>query len=206
MNSNIKAICFDLDGVYFTSKGKNSFHDALTNEYGVQKEVVDELMFRSSEMAQLVRGQITPKDFWNKVREKTGITATDDELTARWVRDYEVNQNVKDVVLKAKEKGYKTCVCTNNNAIRLPVLSDTFNLAGVFDVIVSSHEVGQTKPHREIFEELLKRLNILPEELVYSDDNPDRLEGAATIGIRTFVFKDFSQFMADLNGFGVNLE
>lgn len=35
---NIKAICFDLDGVYFTAKGKNSFHQALSAEYGIAKE------------------------------------------------------------------------------------------------------------------------------------------------------------------------
>ena len=78
-NQEIKAICFDLDGVFFTSKGKNSFHNALITEYGASKEVVDELMYRSPEMAQLVRGQISATDFWKRVRQITGITASDDE-------------------------------------------------------------------------------------------------------------------------------
>lgn len=206
MNSQIKAICFDLDGVYFTPKGKNSFHQALTNEYGVSREVADELMYRSPEMAQLVRGQITPQDFWNRVREITGIEASDEELTERWVKDYEVDEHVRSLVLKAKEKGYKTCVCTNNNAIRLPILIERFNLVNDFDSIVSSHEVGHTKPNKEIFEALIESAHVLPEELVYSDDNSERLAGASELGIATFVFKDITQFVGELKRLGVILD
>jgi putative hydrolase of the HAD superfamily len=201
----IKAICFDLDGVYFTPKGKNSFHDALTAEYGIPKETVDAFMYRGAEMASLVRGEITNEEFWNRLREDTGITATDQELTERWVRDYEVNQDVRTAVLKAKELGYETCVCTNNNGIRLPILMERFQLHNDFDVIISSHQVGHTKPEKEIFEELIKALGIEPEELVYSDDNPARLHGAQELGTQTFVYENFDQFLGELKKLGVTL-
>ncbi len=202
----IKAICFDLDGVYFTPKGKNSFHEALISEYRIPKDTVDTFMYRGSEMAALVRGKLSNEEFWNSLRQTTCITATDSELIERWVRDYEVNQDVRSAVLKAKELGYKTCVCTNNNGIRLPILEERFHLRDDFDVIISSHEVGHTKPAREIFEALLKALNIEASELVYSDDNPGRLQGAHDLGIQTFVFEDFEQFMGELKKLGVNLE
>lgn len=204
MKNKIKAICFDLDGVYFTPKGKNSFHQALVTEYGASKEVVDELMYRSPEMAKLVRGQISPEVFWNRVREISGITASDHELTERWVRDYEVSPEVREVILGAKKNGYKTCVCTNNNGIRLPILMKRFNLQGDFDVIVSSHEIGYTKPSKEIFGKLLEKLAVKPQELIYSDDNPNRLSGASELGIVTFVFENFNQFAARLKEYGVN--
>ena len=136
----IKAICFDLDGVYFTPKGKNSFHEGLITEYGIPKETVDNLMYRSEEMAQLVRGWITPAEFWKKVRKMTGILATNEELTNRWIRDYEVDEHVKAVVLKAKAQGYKTCTCTNNNAIRLPLLVDYPKSTILFLNYASYHE------------------------------------------------------------------
>ncbi len=201
----IKAICFDLDGIYFTPKGKNSFHEGLISEYGIPKETVDGLMYRSEEMAQLVRGKITPADFWNKVRTMTGITASDEELANRWIRDYEVDERVKAVVLKAKAQGFKTCTCTNNNGVRLPRLVERYRLGDVFDVIVSSHETGFTKPSKEIFLALLEKLGVSPQELIYSDDNPARLSGAKEIGIQTFVFQNFDQFMDELKKRGVNL-
>jgi putative hydrolase of the HAD superfamily len=201
----IKAICFDLDGVFFTSKGKNSFHNFLIEQCG-NKELVDNLMYRSPEMAQLVRGQISPSDFWYKVREVTGITLTDEELSERWIQDYEVDESVLEAVKIAKEKGYKTCVCTNNNPIRLPLLVEQYNLNDLFDVIVSSHEVGYTKPDRKIFEALLSKLDVKSEELIYADDNPDRLEGAKELGINTFQFYNFLQYLGELKKLGVDLE
>lgn len=205
MHSQIKAICFDLDGVYFTPRGKKSFHQALSEEFGAAPEVVDELMYRSPEMAQLVRGQITPEAFWDRVRSITGIKASDQQLAERWIRDYEVDENVHRAAVRAHELGYKTCVCTNNNAIRLDALVEKYKLNQVFDVIVSSHEVGETKPNRAIFEALLEKLDIQPQELVYSDDNPQRLSGASEMGIQTFVFEDFAQFLNTLKQLDIDL-
>lgn len=205
MNNSIKVICFDLDGVYFTPKGKNSFHQALISEYGVAKEVVDDIMYRSVEMSQLIRGQISAENFWKVFREVTGIAATDKELADRWIRDYEVDKNVRNAVLRAKELGYKTCVCTNNNAIRLNPLIEKFHLRDDFDCIISSHEIGHAKPEKDIFIALLDRMIIEPQELVYSDDNPDRLSGAEALGIHTFVFKDFEHFLEKLSELGINL-
>ena len=202
----IKAICFDLDGVFFTPKGKNSFHNALIAEYGISKDIVDNLMYRSPEMAQLVRGQISSSDFWNRVREITGIKVSDEELTARWVKEYEIDKDVLQAVRTAKLQGYKTCVCTNNNGIRLPLLIEQYHLNDLFDVIVSSHEVGFTKPDKQIFQTLLDRLNIQGEELTYSDDNAERLQGAKELGINTFQFHSFHQFLDELKKLGVNLE
>jgi HAD superfamily hydrolase (TIGR01509 family) len=135
----------------------------------------------------------------------TGITASDQELSDRWIRDYEVDEHVKAAALKAKAQGYKTCTCTNNNAIRLPRLIERYHLADVFDVIISSHEIGCTKPRKEIFLALLEKLGVNPEELIYSDDNPDRLAGAQALGIQTFVFINFQQFIDELRKRGVDL-
>lgn len=205
MSVPIKAICFDLDGVYFTPRGKSSFQRALTDEYGVPQGIADEFMYRSPEMTQLVRGQMTPETFWSRFRERTGITAPDQELADRWVRDYEVDQNVHATVLRARAQGLQTCVCTNNNEIRLAPLIERFHLRDTFDVIVSSHEVGHTKPSKEIFEALLEKLHVRPEELAYSDDNPDRLHGAQELGIEAFVFDNFDQFIDELKVRGVDL-
>lgn len=206
---NIKAICFDLDGVFFISKGKNSFHAYLIEMSG-DKEKVDELMHKSLEMSQLVRGLISPTYFWEKVREKLNLNTSDknmddESLAARWVQDYEVDKKVLEAVMAAKIAGYKTCVCTNNNAIRLPLLVAEYKLNDLFDVIVSSHEVGVTKPDSKIFQALLKKLEIEADELIYSDDNENRLDGANKLGIHTFKFESFEQFLQELKKLGVDL-
>jgi epoxide hydrolase-like predicted phosphatase len=203
--SPIKAICFDLDGVYFTPEGKRSFHRALSGEFGADPAVVDEIMYRSKAMRDLVMGIIAPSEFWEYLRAETSITATDEELVVRWVRDYEIDEQVRKVVRSAKEQGYVTCVCTNNNAARLPALEAKFNFYQDFDAVVSSQEVGHTKPSNEIFAALLEKTGVKPNELVYSDDNPERLQGARDLGINVFVYENFDQFLQELSNLGINL-
>ena len=203
--SSIKAICFDLDGVYFTPQGKQSFHRALSEEFGADPGKVDEIMYRSNAMRDLVTGRIEPHEFWEYLRNETNITADDDVLLARWVRDYKVDENVQKAVRSAKRQGYITCVCTNNNSARLPILKSEFKLNEEFNVIVSSHEIGFTKPSKEIFQSLLEEVAVQPNELVYSDDNSDRLQGAKDLGITVFVYENFQQFLNQLKEFGVNL-
>lgn len=202
---SIKAICFDLDGVYFTPKGKQSFHRALSEEFGADPATVDYIMYRSDEMRELVTGKINPAEFWEYMRSETGIVATDDELVARWICDYEIDSDVQKAVRSAKEQGYITCVCTNNNAARLPALEAKFGFYSDFDAVVSSHEVGHTKPSREIFEALLEKTGVQANELVYSDDNPERLQGAKELGISVFLYENFDQFLAELRQQDVNL-
>ncbi len=202
----IKAICFDLDGVYFTPYGKQSFHRALSAEFGADPLVVDEIMYRSQVMRDLVTGQITPTDFWHSVRTETGITATDIELVTRWVRDYEIDADVRRVVAAVREQGFLTCVCTNNNIVRLSALENKFHFYQDFDVLVSSHEVGYTKPSPEIFLALLEKLAIEPNALLYADDNEDRLSGAKQLGINVFVYKNFPQFLSTLEEYGVKID
>ncbi len=62
------------------------------------------------------------------------------------------------------------------------------------------------KIFNEIFESLLSRVGVLPAELLYSDDNPERLKGAQELGIETFVYENFDQFLGELRKRGINLE
>jgi putative hydrolase of the HAD superfamily len=202
---SIRAICFDLDGVYFTPQGKQSFHTALSEEFGADPAVVDEIMYRSDAMRNLVTGTIEPADFWKYLRAETSILATDDELITRWIRDYKIDADVQEIVCVAKKQGFITCVCTNNNAARLPALEEKFSFCSDFDAVVSSHEVGHTKPSKEIFEALLEKTGVQASELIYSDDNPERLRGAKNLGITTFVYTDFTQFLSELKVLGITL-
>jgi putative hydrolase of the HAD superfamily len=80
-----------------------------------------------------------------------------------------------------------------------------FQFLDDFDTKVFSYEVGFLKPDKRIFQELVKRSGVKPEEILYSDDCEEKLTGAKEIGIQTFVFRDFDQFMAELKTQGVNI-
>lgn len=200
----IKAICFDLDGVYFSEKGKIAFHKNLVSLTNNEKVVI-EALYQSEEMHQFVKGEISEDNFWNYLRAKLMIDLTNQELRDLWIKEYEVDQDVRDYVLKAREAGYITCVCSNNNIARVEALQQKFNFLEDFDVKIFSYLVGETKPQKKIFEALINQSGVRAEEIIYSDDNPMRIKGAQELGINVFVFEGFDQFIDSLNALGVKI-
>lgn len=199
----IKAICVDLDGVYFTEKGKKTFDAALV-ALSEQPDKVRHVMYKSAEMRDFVLGKMTAVQFLDHLRSELGLTLSDEELTDLWVAGYEINQEVLTFVKDVKQKGYKLCICSNNNALRIAALGKMFpGFEDDFDVRIYSYEVGATKPSREVFEALVAAAGVEPNEIVYADDNPDRLAGAQELGINTFVFHNFEQYVEELRKLGV---
>lgn len=77
---------------------------------------------------------------------------------------------------------------------------DRFDLAGRFDPIVISAEVGRVKPHPSMFARALERLGMTAADVVHVGDNlVCDVEGAVRSGIRP-VLMDYSGRYADYPG------
>ena len=63
---------------------------------------------------------------------------------------------------------------------------------------VISGEEKVLKPNAEIYEILLRRFNIKPEESVFIDDNVNNIKGGENVGIQGVIFKDAEQLRTDL--------
>ena len=63
---------------------------------------------------------------------------------------------------------------------------------------VFSCYVNQLKPEPEIYQTILDKYQLKPEESVFIDDRPENCQGAQKQGIHTICFGDFKQVAADL--------
>lgn len=203
----IKAICFDLDGMYFSPEGKKGFITSLV-DLGIPEEDVKYVLDQSPEMLQFVLGKISEQMFWDFVRSYFQKDLSDKEFTQLWIKDYSIDEDVKGLVRAVRKFGIKTCICSNNNPSRVNALQNKFHFFEDFNVRIFSYEVGHVKPSpelpgTEIYEILIEKAGVKPDELVYADDNPARIKGADTLGIKTFVYENFDQFKASLNKLGI---
>lgn len=200
----IKAITFDLDGVYFPN-GKNNFIVAL-GELGVSVDEAKRVFLKSDQMNQLYKnGKMTDEEFWLWAAGEWKLDNKPHELIELLISGYDVDPNVVAVVQNARTNGYKTLVCSNNFPARVHGLQDKFHFLDNFDASVFSYEVGANKPSPIIFNELVTRAGVEAEAIVFADDNPDNLAGAKEIGITTFLYKGFDEFIEQLRSLGVNL-
>jgi putative hydrolase of the HAD superfamily len=199
----IKAITFDLDGVYFPNSCKETFMSKIA-DMGVSPQEVRRVFFQSDEMnLQYKLGKISDEEFWGWAAEEWKLDVSPVDLLTMLLDCYQPDAKVAETVRKVRATGYKTLVCSNNFPGRVKGLQERFGFLNDFDGTAFSYELGVDKPNREIFLALIDAAGVKAEEIVYSDDNADRLGGATELGINTFVYKDFDQFMSELSKLGV---
>jgi 2-haloacid dehalogenase len=82
-----------------------------------------------------------------------------------------------------------------------PAARAKFPILQLIDNYVVSGEEKMVKPDRAIFQVLLDRYGLRPEECLFIDDNPDNIEGARRVGLNGIVFagaEDLRQRIASI--------
>jgi putative hydrolase of the HAD superfamily len=87
---------------------------------------------------------------------------------------------------------------SNTNGIHFPYCAATkfsynnHNINDFFDKCYLSYELKTAKPHREIFDILLKTENVKPENCLFFDDSRKNLDTAQSLGINACFVEPFS--------------
>jgi HAD superfamily hydrolase (TIGR01509 family) len=92
---------------------------------------------------------------------------------------------------------------------RLAILSNAFfghwdgfegtELYGMFELPLSSHLIGATKPSRAAYETALRRMGAAPERVVFIDDKRENVEAARALGLHAFVTDSVARTRAGLS-------
>jgi putative hydrolase of the HAD superfamily len=200
----IKVITFDLDGVYFPN-GKANFISAL-GKLGISEDEAKRVFLKSPQMNQEYKnGKMTDEEFWSWAVSEWKLSQSWQEVVKLMIDSYDVNENIVAIVKGLRSKGYKTAICSNNFPSRVNGLQERFGFLDNFDIKVFSFEVGESKPSKKIFEELVKKSQVEPSAIVFADDNPDSLSGAKEVGITTFLYEGFDKYLQQLESVGVKI-
>jgi HAD superfamily hydrolase (TIGR01549 family) len=200
----IKAICFDLDGVYFLN-GKSNFTKALVG-LGVTEAEAKRVFLQSNQMNKEYKlGKMTDDEFWTWALNEWDLDMSVQEIVDLLIKGYETNDAVVKYVKQVRKAGYKTVICSNNFLARINGLQKRFGFLDDFDTIVLSYKVGIDKPNIEIFQELINKTSVRANEIFYSDNDETKMGGAKELGINTFLYTNFEAFVRHLEGLGVVL-
>jgi 2-haloacid dehalogenase len=116
----------------------------------------------------------------------------------------EENQESLAILLGLQQAGYATYGLTNWSAETFPPTVKKHPFFHSFTGIVLSGEEKVRKPDPEIYQILLKRYHLLPEESVFIDDRQENLDTARKLGIGTILFKTAGQVRNDLTKKGIS--
>lgn len=200
----IKAICFDLDGVYFLN-GKSNFIKSVV-ELGVSEDEAKRVFLKSDQMnKQYKLGKMTDDEYWSWALSEWKLSMSTKEIVDLLIKGYETDERAVEYVKNVRKADYKTVICSNNFPARINGLQGRFGFLNDFDTVVLSYEVGVVKPNKEIFQELVNKSGVEANEIFYSDDDETKMEGANELGINTFLYTDFDAFVKHLENLGVKI-
>lgn len=106
-------------------------------------------------------------------------------------------KDVWEKVRLLKEKGYKIYLLSNYNKDFFEVHTKDADFLKVIDGKVVSYEIHQIKPEPAIYEYLLQKYSLKPEESVFFDDRPENTETAEKLGIQSYTITS-KEYLLDI--------
>lgn len=92
-----------------------------------------------------------------------------------------------EILLELKKK-YKMYGLTNWSAETFPIAWDRFEFFQVFEGILVSGKEKLIKPDEKIFERMMEKFHLKPENCLFIDDNLKNVEASRAFGIETIHF------------------
>jgi HAD superfamily hydrolase (TIGR01549 family) len=127
---------------------------------------------------------------WTQVRRRYGLTASLEELDARYCREYldtiEPDVQVLEALSRLRERGWRIGVVTNGPVPHQAHKAERLGLLPLVDSFCASDEIGIAKPDPRIFHEAIRRCGGPASNMWMVGDSPlADIGGAHPLGFRT---------------------
>jgi 2-haloacid dehalogenase len=198
----VTAVVFDLGGVLIDWDPRYLYRTLFADEVAMEdflttvttpewnraqdagrpwSEAVEELAARHPEKRDLIEA------YWQRWPETLGGSI---EPSVAVLRDL-------------RATGVRLYALSNWSAETFPIARPRYPFLDWFDGIVISGQERLIKPDARIFEVLLDRYDLLPEQTVFIDDHAPNVEAAAALGIRAIPFTDAETLRTELRALGL---
>jgi HAD superfamily hydrolase (TIGR01509 family) len=164
------------------------------------------IVFNSEMGTKAQCGGVTDDELWVWVGQRLNLV--DAELEAFragfWAGDV-LDSGLVDFIRTLNGAGYQTAVISNATDNLQNALTNQFQIADAFDLIVGSATEEVMKPDPRIYQRTLERLGCQPEEAVFIDDFAHNIQAAQELGMATIHFKKGTDVPAELEKLGVTV-
>lgn len=184
----LKNIIFDFGNVIM-----NYNLDEILNHYELRPadhDLLRKIIFESKEWSEIDAGKITEKEateiFIDRVPGKLKIKVK--QIMATWPENVDFYEPVFNYMEKLRQDGYKI-YGLSNTGMQFANFVKNSEMGNYFDGYVFSAQEKLMKPDRRIYEKLIARYILKPEESLFIDDLKANTNAAKKLGMQAFTFK-----------------
>ena len=198
----IKNIIFDLGNVLIKFKP----HEFLLR-FTIDSEYIDQFVLkitRSKTWLELDRGTISLENARNIFLSKyPGEKEFIEQFFDQWMDMLTPIEGNLEILEEIKELGYRSYVLSNYIKEAFSFVSSKYNFFSIFDGQIISGVENIIKPEKAIYDLLLSRYNLLPEESLFIDDVLFFLKPAKKLGMKTIWNQPGTDLREELRKFGI---
>ena len=191
------ALVLDLGGVVYRSWPDAAFHASWAEKLGCDAEDLAGQFWGGPEWGLAEVGEISPDACYAALASRLGVAAGLAKEIASQAFASQPDEALATSVIALRRDGVRTAALTNNIAGEATLIQRP-ELARLFDLVVSSADVGLQKPDLAIYRLADRRLGVSGAEIVFLDDVGAHVEAARALGWRGIQFRSTDQARADL--------
>ncbi len=182
-NNLLRVIIFDCDGVMFDSRQANiNFYNHLLARFDLPPMDPEEIDY-----VHMATGRDSTKYIFRKTPhfEEADAYRVQMDYTP-FIKDMIISPGLVDLLLKLQPE-FQLAVATNRSNTINEVLGQN-NLTGLFDMVVSSLDVKNPKPHPESILKILSFFELTPTEAIYIGDSSVDYDAAKASGVHFIAY------------------
>lgn len=183
---NKKAFLFDLNGTMIDDMQYHLkiWHDVLNNDLGAKlslEEVRSHMYGKNDELLARIfgHGRFTQAEVDEISRRK------EIKYQEMYRPHLDLLPGLFSFLKRADQKGIRMAIGSAAIPFNIDFVLDNLNIRNYFKVVVSAHDVIESKPHPEVFLKAADLLQVRPEECVVFEDAPKGVEAARNAGMES---------------------
>lgn len=178
----MKMLALDIGGVFYLGRPDDAFWTLWSRRCGVPAGDLQNGFWFGPDIEACNVGEMAPADFYARTADRIGITAENarDLTTAAFTSD--LNDVLLGHVRSLKRAGTPVVAWTNSWSSQAE-LQARAEFQGLFDAVVSSRDVGLTKPGAAFFQHALEGGGVEASDVVFLDDTAANVATALELGI-----------------------
>ena len=196
----MKNIIFDLGGVILKGEPKS-----VLNKIDASKEEKKELEKFFQDGEELDLGLISLEDQFNKCNYSNNIINKYKDILLNYYKLRDINYELIDLINKLKNNNYNIYILSDNSK---EASNYYLNILKNIDGYILSCDYNSLKKDGLLFEKLIEKYNINPEDSYFIDNNIDNILVAKKYSFNSFLYdenKDIDFLIKDMEKYNINV-
>ena len=180
----VEVLLFDLGGVLVEFSGVRDIAPLLPVE-ATESEIV-ERWIRCPHTEAFGAGRLSREEFAERFVSDWGLDLPPNRFLQEfrsWSR--RLLPGAEELLASLRPR-FRLAALSNSNEVHWERNSNELGVTGLFEVAISSHQVGFNKPDPRIYQAAIDRLGVSPGAIMFFDDVQANVAAASRLGMRAF--------------------